>query len=240
MKKKGFSLIELIISCFIFVGLSILVFTFFRYGTRSFQTANQKHGLQTDALRTVESLKTELSRSARSSIDLLGEDDPSRSISVEGQSVRRDVISMAALKKWQDFTSSENYDLESAAPKWNRYLIFYATKAEIGQIIRVKLDPTPPPEAPRRILSSDLDATINDDPNLNRYAGEVPSYVALARNVHEFKITPDGGGFSVSLKLKERHITEAIEPGARRPYDFYELKLTVTPGNTYPNDLTTE
>ncbi len=76
--------------------LSGLIFSFFSYGTRAFAQANAKHGLQADALRTMESLQKELKRSTLASISL--KNDNSRVITVDGKSVHRDVITLAALQ----------------------------------------------------------------------------------------------------------------------------------------------
>lgn len=233
--KRGFSLIELTVSCLIFMTLSALIFSFFRYGTRSFQKANQKHGLQSDALRSLESLQNELKRSSRTSVDVLS--DSSREMTVDGTPVHRDVISFATLKEWGDKTNSENYDLETGAPKWNRYWVFYATKAEQGHFIKLKVDPNPAPEASIKLPRADLDRLCYDNPDTNSFSGQTPAYVTLAKNVVNFEIgAPERGSYPVSLKLKEKHQVEATEPGARRPYDYYELRLRITPENSFPNN----
>lgn len=235
MKRHGFSLIELIVAVGLFLGVSVLVFAFFRYGTRSFFKATQKHGMQTDALRTVESLQMELKRSAGASVLL--ENDSTRAVTVEGETVQRDVISFVTLKDFRDLTNSENFEPTTGVPLWNRYWIYYATMEEEGRMIRLKVDPDPAPQGPMPLLRSDFVRLFYDNPQTNVFEGETPPYVVLAHNVYDFRLRRDGGTFEVSLKLKEKHQKDAVEAGERRPYDYYEIKLTVTPENSFPNDL---
>ncbi|MCA9779756.1 MAG: type II secretion system protein [Candidatus Eremiobacteraeota bacterium] len=234
-KKYGFSLIELMVAVSLFLGLSVLVFGFFRYGTRAFFTANQKHGMQMDALRTIESLQMELKRSARASV--YPESGPSRSMIVEGQTVQRDVISFATLKDFRDISSSENYDPTTGAPLWNRYWVYYATKEEEGRMVRLKVDPDPAPEAPVPLPQSDFERLYYDNPSSNTFEGQNPPYVVLAKNVYDFRVTGVEGAFFISLKLKEKHQKETVEAGERRPYDYYEIDLSIRPENSFPNDL---
>lgn len=242
-RSPGFSLIELVIAVGIFGILSILIFSFFRFGTRSFQAATNKQGLQLDALRAMESLQTELKRSNRASVTVL--DGPSRTITapVEGP-VQRNGVSFLTLKNWQDKTNPNNFDLESQAPLWNRYLVFYATKDEIGQFIRVKADPNPAPEGAIEMVQDDLDLLLRDDPSLNNFAGGTPPYTILTKNVLEFSAEEgkDGlgkltGDYKFSLKLKQKKAKGPVGPGPTRPFDYYEIEVVIKPENSYPNDL---
>jgi type II secretory pathway pseudopilin PulG len=235
--KRGLSLIELMVAVGLFLGVSILIFAFFRYGVRSFSQANQRHGMQTDSLRTIESLQVELKRSAVASV--LVENDGSRSLTVDGKVVQRDVIAFATLKDFRDISNSENYDTVTGAPLWNRYWVYYATKEEKGRIVRLKVDPDPAPEGPLPLLKDDFDRLYYDNPQTNSFEGETPQYVVLARNVYDFRITPAGAGgsFLVSLKLKEKHQHEAVKASKRRSHDYYEIKLSIAPENSFPNDL---
>ena len=237
MTKRGFSLLELMIAVGLFLGLSLLIFVFFRYGVRSFSKANQKHGMQTDALRTVVSLQVELKRSALASV--LYENGSSRALTVDGKLVQRDVISFATLKNFRDISSSENYDPDTGAPLWNRYWVYYATKDETGRMIRLKVDPDPAPEGPLPLLSDDFERLYYDNPDTNSFEGQTPPYVELAKNVYDFRVTPDtvGGSFLISLKLKEKRLLEAVQAQRRRTHDYYEIKLSITPENSFPNDL---
>lgn len=244
MRTRGFSLLELMVAVGIFLGTSVLIFSFFRFGTRSFQQANAKNLLQTDALRVMESLQVELTRTSLPTIKLMN--DTSREMTIDTEVVRRDAISFAGLQNWRRKSDSLNYDPDTGAPLWNRYHIFYATKDTEGQLIRVKIDPSPPPNAPLPMLTTDFDQVYNDDPNLNDFDNETPPYVVLSKNAYDFRINEElvfydarkrRVSYDVALKLREKHKLEGQESGARRQYDYYELKLRLEPGNSFPNDL---
>ncbi len=235
--QRGFALIEVIVASALFMVLSGLIFSFFSYGARSFQHVNSKHGLQMDALRVIESLQTELKRSALGSVTL--RNDSTRAALVDGETVSRDVVNFATLQSWQDRTNSINFDLQTGVPKWNRYLTFYATTEPEGQLIRHRVDPNPPPETPLPISRDDFASLYYDDPSVNLFDGARPQYIALCKNVHEFSIERPLGesSFLVHLKLKERHTSSPQYGGQRRAYDYYELALTIRPENSFPNDL---
>lgn len=238
MNKRGFSLIEVMVAVGMFLGVSVLIFAFFRYGVRSFAQANQKHGMQMDALRTIESLQMELKRSTLASVLRDAKDNTSaRTISVDGEDVQRDVISFATLENFRDINNSENYDRSTGAPLWNRYWIYYATTEPEGRIIRMKVAPDPPPEGPLPLRRSDFDRLHYDNPGTNTFEGENPQYVVLAKNVYHFSIEKSGGSFLVFLKLREKHQKEAVKVKQRREYDYYEMKVSITPENSFPNDL---
>lgn len=241
-RKRGFSIIELVVAASIFVILSGLVFSFFRFGSRSFQQANAKHGLQTDALRTIESLQVELKRSNRSSVSLLN--DTTRQTNTPDGIQQRHAICFLTLKNWNDKTNPNNYDLETQAPIWNRYLVFYATTPEFGELIRLRLDPNPAPTGAIRLPDDELVKVVHDDPKLNVFDGVVAPYVILSKNVSAFSVAEgiDSGGkktgtYEASLKLKQKRPLNSNPGELNRPYEYYELKVSIRPENSYPNDL---
>ncbi|HIB64582.1 MAG TPA: prepilin-type N-terminal cleavage/methylation domain-containing protein [Phycisphaerales bacterium] len=231
----GFSLIELVFAMGIFSIISVLIFAFFRFGTRSFSRANEKHGLQTDALRVAESLQLEMKRTNRSSVRILPVNDTS-----DGEAVRRDVVSFISLKDWKAKGDDDNFDRVTRAPLWNRYVIFYATGEDIGRLIRLRADPNPAPNAPVRIPTDDLDKLHFDNPSLNRIDGEVPEYIELSKSVFSFETDEvklagrTTGEYDILLKLKQKRSRDQIESAEAREYDHYELSLRIRPENSFP------
>jgi hypothetical protein len=235
--RRGFSILELSVACCIFMGVLAIVFFFFRYGTRAFVTANQRQGVQADALRIMDGLQADLKRTAGRSVLVLN--DSSRVRSVDGVNVRRDAISLASLKDWSDPNNTENFDLAGSQPKWNRYWIYYASlDADRGSLIRLKIDPTPPPISPVPLTISKFANLCKDNPALNNFDGATPAHSELSHNIYEFKLDRESNNsFRISLKLQEKR---QLTPGGVKAegMETFQLQMYVRPENTYPQDLT--
>ncbi|MFN8607979.1 MAG: hypothetical protein U0931_10630 [Vulcanimicrobiota bacterium] len=236
-KRRGFSILELAVACLMFLGVLSVVFFFFRYGTRAFITANQRQGVQADALRVMDGLQADVKRTAARSILILN--DNSRIRPVGSANVHRDVISMAGLKDWSNLNDTENFDLAGSQPKWNRYWVYYATvDADRGTLIRLKVDPLPPPISPTALTIGKLLGLCKDNPALNNFDGATPAHSELSRNIYEFQIERQGNNsFRISLKLQEKR---QLRPGggAVSGMETFQIKMHVRPENTYPQDLT--
>lgn len=233
--RRAFSVIELLVASVMFLSLLGVVFLFFRYGTRAFAIANQRQGVQADALRVMDGLQSELKRTSGSSV--LFKRDLTRIRTVEGSPVHRDVVSFVSLKDWTDPTNTENFDVLNAQPKWNRYWVFYATTdQDRGNLVRLKVDPLPPPVAPRRLALDELDLLCRNDPALNSYGGITPAFVYLARNVHEFRFEANSiNQYQISLKLREKR-RQRPDGGPVQGDETYQLIMSVRPENTVPQD----
>lgn len=234
-RRRGFSLLELMVACSLFLGMLAVVFFFFRYGTRAFNTATQRQGVQADALRIMDGLQADLKRSSDTSILLAN--DAARTRVVDGVTVHRDAISFITLKNWSNPADVDNFEVPGGQPKWNRYWVFYATtNADRGQMVRLKVDPSPPPIAPIPLTMSDLSHLIQDDPSLNLFQGAVPAFVFLARNVYDFSVTRAAANeFSISCKLQERRQLRP-DGGIIQGVETYQLLMRVRPENTYPQE----
>lgn len=234
--RRGFSLLELAVACCMFLGVLSIVFFFFRYGTRAFITASQRQGVQADALRVMDGLQADLKRTAGRSVLILN--DNSRVHMVDGVNVHRDAISLASLKDWSDPNNTENFDLAGSQPRWNRYWVYYATvDIDRASLIRLKVDPTPPPISPSPLTIAKFVNLCKDNTNLNSFEGATPAQSQLCRNVYEFKLDREGNNsFRASLKLQEKR---QLRPGsgAVSGMETFQLQMYVRPENTYPQDL---
>jgi len=217
-----------LVACSLFLVVLAIVFLFFGFGTRAFQTASQRQGVQSDALRVLDGLQSDLKRSAGSSVTWV-----SRQRLVDTQTVKRDAICFAALKDWSSIHDSDNFDLLTAQPKWNRYWIYYATvNQEMGQMVRLKVDPSPPPIAP--IPLPNVVSLLQDDPQSNNYNGQRPDFSYLARNVLEFSVQ-EVSSYEYLIVLKLRELAPPKPGGGpTRLHETYELRMGVHPENTYP------
>lgn len=234
--SRGFSLIELLVASSLFMGLLVVIFLFFRYATRAYVTATQRQGVQADALRVMDGLQADLRRTSGTSIHF--RNDASRTRIIEGVTVHRDVLSFVGLQEWSDPTNTQNFDVTNAQPIWNRYWVFYATNnQDRGTLIRLKVDPTPPPIAPKRLTSTELTDLCRDDPSLNRFHGINVGHVALAHNVFDFQVHSSGRNqLQISLKLQEKR---RLRPDGSKieGQETYQLLMNVRPENTVPQDF---
>ncbi|MBX3172067.1 MAG: hypothetical protein KF760_31965 [Candidatus Eremiobacteraeota bacterium] len=230
-------MLELAIACMLFLGVLGIVFFFFRYGTRAFMTANQRQGVQADALRVMDGLQADLKRTAGKSVLILN--NSARTRTIETATVHRDAISLISLKDWSDPNNTENFDLAGSQPKWNRYWIYYASNdQDRGALIRLKVDPLPPPISPIPLTILKFANLCRDNPSFNNFDGSVPAHSYLCRNVYEFKVDRDGNNsFRLSLKLQEKRQLRP-DGGIVQGMETYQLQMFVRPENTYPQDLT--
>lgn len=232
-RRGGYTLMELMVAVSIFLGLLAIVFFFFQFGARAFRSALQKQGVQSDALRVMDSLQADFRRTTAPSVLIR-----SRQRTVAGVAVGRDAVSFSSLKDWSNPHDSDNFDLITAQPKWNRYWVYYATQnQDRGSLLRVRLDPSPPPVAPLPLTLAEFSAVLQDNPNANLYQGGRPTTSTLCTNVYAFEFRPpDHGEYRLVLKLREKR---APRPGQGRMVeaeDTYEIVTSLRAENTYPQD----
>jgi hypothetical protein len=234
--RIGLSLTELIFATAMFSSMLVIVFFFFRYGSRAFVTATQRQGVQSEALRVMDSIQSDLARTAISSVlPKNSGPDLTRQRTINSEVVQRDVLSFVTLQNWTNPQDSHNFNVvEGGQPIWNRYLVYYATRdQDKGLLFRLKIDPSPPPISPLPMLNTKLNLVTRDNPDLNAYDGRRPECMTLAKNVHEFSVLTDGERVQISLKLRERRQNRP-DGGPAKGEEAYELQLLVRPQNTYP------
>lgn len=236
-RSRGFSVLELVVASSLFLFLLGIVFFLFRYGTRAFATANQRQGVQVEALRVMDSLQADLKRTASQSVSFLT--GPSRTRTLGTVTVHRDAICLIGLKDWSNSYNPENFDESGSRPKWNRYWIYYATTdKDRGEMVRLKVDPEPAPGSPSQIQILHFAALCNDNPALNSFAGVTPAHSYLCHNVYDFSVSKERNkSFRISLKLQERRQLRP-DGGKVEGLETYQLQMVVRPENTYPQDST--
>ncbi|MGE0488041.1 MAG: type II secretion system protein J [Vulcanimicrobiota bacterium] len=230
--RRGFSLLELMFAVALFSLLMIMVFAFFQYATRSFQLASVRQGIQSDGLRVMNSLQSDLRRTAESTITL---DPRLATVTVNGTTPRRDAISLGGLYNWTDASNTDNFDPGTGQPRWNRYIVYYATRNEEGaHLYKLVLEPAPPPIAPIALPLVDLQDASRDDPSTNVFQGSSPAFVLLAKNVQEFSLENKAGTIQVNVTLRERRGARP-NSGQGSGEEVFELMTGVRPENTYPS-----
>ena len=232
-RPQGYTLLELLVASTLFLTLLGIVFFFFQFGARAFRSALQKQGVQADALRVIDSLQSDFRRTTTPSVLIRP-----RQRTVTGVPTDRDAVSFGSLKDWSNPHDSDNFDLLTAQPKWNRYWVYYATQnVDRGALIRVRLDPSPPPIAPLPLNPTEFGSVLQDDPNANSFQGARPPSSRLCGNVYSFKFElPNQGEYRVILKLREKRPPRPGQGRMTDTEDTYEIVTSLRAENTYPQD----
>ena len=113
---KAFTLLETLISAFIFLTLIFLTGAIVEFGIRSSGTTNLRHNLQSSATRVMLTLQNDLRRSAYATLSLTARK------TVSGQ--ERDGICMATMSDWND---PAGFNTTYGTAAYDRYVGYYAT-----------------------------------------------------------------------------------------------------------------
>lgn len=222
MKRRGFSLLEVLMSAFLLGILSLVLFELFRAGTGHFRVAILRQGGQGAARRAILAMERKIQQAYPEATALLN--DVSRTVVVEGVTYHRDALCLPDLSNWGDMTCFTPGGL----PIWDRYTIIYATaEVPVGRLVLLTIDPgasgvsgpwagftpafltTPPPPPGGAVLSSKV----------------------LAQDVLDFSVVADSESFVVDLRLRGRALGPAHGPA--RVEDF-QARMRAKPQNRLP------
>lgn len=219
--RGGLSLIELLVGLTILSLLSALSFQFFAYGLRSFQRLVAQQGLETQLRRSLVALRRDLSLTNGHAVARITD----RRVSLDGRDFDRHALCFPARSDWR---APGAFEPVTGLPVWDRYLLYQATMAEAGELMRIQLDPPGGPFAAGPL------ADFTQNPTL--YLQANPSLIphlergqALASGLLEFVLTASDSpqDIHLNLKLLERH----SGPGGSR---MKEIDVQITALNTYP------
>lgn len=211
MRKRGFSLIELLLASSLLVLVMALVMVAFRYGVDAFHRANLQQGAAGEVARIVASLRRDLRRAHVRTVTVLSRDHSS------GQP--RDAICIGTLQDWNAVSS---FDGVNGLPKWDRYVSYYATME--GKIYRSHLDPSSPDFSPVPFAPYS-ESYLSEDASLN--PSEQTGYVLLSDQVEDFECAVNGNYVQVRIRVKGR---------TGRHQRVVEANLDVLAENTWPRD----
>lgn len=213
-RSRGFTVLELLVATTILGMLIGAVFFAFDYGARSFRISNSRQSVQGDLTRSYTSLREDLRKTHFRMVSAI-----ERTQVVDGENVRRDAICLGGL---QDWSSPSSFDEVNGLPKWDRYMLYYATAD--GKFVKAYLDPAVPDFSP---VTFDLDQNLhlNDDPATNDSVQS--GYVVLSTNCHEFETALEPAQDRVDLRLS------ITEDGGREDTSA-EVRLQIIPKNTWP------
>lgn len=215
LKSRGFTLLELILATSMLALLIIALFEAFDYGAKAFQLATSKQDSQAALTRAYSSLRDDLRRSHFRSVSRL-----ERVVSHEGAEYRRDGLCMAGLIDWEADTS---FDEINGLPKWDSYILYYATQD--GRLVRSKLELDRPDYSPAPFADLEESTYLNDDPRTN--TGYQKSFRVLASGLLDFRVQSDVPTDTVSVRC-------LLELTSRGKKNRSEFELEVFPQNTWP------
>ena len=211
MRTRGITLVEMLLSTTLLLLIMGLVVAGFRYGFLAFQRATVQQGAAGDLARIATSLKRDLRRTHARTVSIISRDHPS--------GAPRDGLCLGTLQDWNDPAS---FDGINGLPKWDRYVIYYATSD--GKLIRSRLDPSSPDFSPVPFPAYS-EAYLSDDPSLN--PSQQTGYVLLSEQVEDFECELAGNSVQARIRIRgEGGRTERV----------VEAILDVLAENTWPRD----
>lgn len=221
-RRPGFSLVEVMLAMALLSMVILGIFGVFDLGQSAFRLMASRQDLQSQARTALFPIERDTLQTALTTVTL--DDRAERSAVVEGTSFPRHAICMAGLDRWSDPT---NFEALSGLPRWNRYLVYFATRQAGGFLVRWQVRP----EAGASGTWSDFSQGLPDDlamPTLP--AGyELERQQTLAVNVLEFRVEPQEQTLIYHLKLRRR---AGERLGGARPRDeSFQLRLEATPNN---------
>lgn len=223
---RGFSLLELVICFGIFSLLSLVALGILVFGAQGFHQVVYEQGSQTDLRRIMASLQRDLTSTHHRSLTLIDRDSAA--------GYPRDAICLASLDSWSDPGNFDRY----LRPRWNRYIIYYATleqkgKNQAGRLIREVCSPNGAPTGAfefSTFLTSPGYFLVEGPALQNR---DVKSQI-LSDRLWKFELSNDLVTQSISLRLALRNPPQNTATGTEREMHTMEVLQEIKPANTWP------
>lgn len=204
-----------------------LSFQLFEWGSRAFVLVHLRSGLQGEARRMAVAVESDLRRSDLQMVEVVdATTDPSRRVTsaLEQESGVREAICFPTLSRWDDPAC---VDRANCQPLWDRYTVLYATREDLGRLVKQNYQPA---GAPYTGPFGSLGLLLGDNPALNPGA-QVP--LVLSNSVLSFGVAMDPDRAQVSLNLTLAG-SGSLKAGRRRTRERYQSKFTYRLENTPP------
>jgi hypothetical protein len=217
---------ELIVCFGIFSLLSLVALGILVFGSQGFHRVIYEQGSQSDLRRIMASLQRDFQSTHHRSISLIDRDSAS--------GYQRDGICLASLDNWND---PGNFD-EYLRPRWNRYVVYYATleqngKNEAGRLIREVVQPSGAPVGPFEFSTFLASPGYFLEEGTPLQTSSVESQV-LSDRLWKFELGNDLVAQSVSLRLALRNPPQPNATGIERDMHTMEVLQEIKPANTWP------
>lgn len=215
-QQLGGTLSELLVAVSVFAIALGAMFMLFHKSYQSFHFLEQRQSVQSQALRISSALEADFRLTHLYSVGV-----ERNTITVGGQSVRRDKVCCLLVDDWQD---PDNFHDANGIPIWNRYAIYRTDLEDNGSLERIVYDP--PGARPLPVASLEDLSTLNNNRVRNRQL--------LCENVLSWQCDVDTTRQVVTQTLLLR------KEGARRGLDqkkieeSFEARFRWAPKNTVP------
>ncbi|MBN9413980.1 MAG: prepilin-type N-terminal cleavage/methylation domain-containing protein [Candidatus Eremiobacteraeota bacterium] len=230
MIRRGFTLLESLITIAVMGGLVLMVFAVFEVGVTGFKVGGNRLDLQGDLRRVLTPLRKDLQNSSFQSVSTVSVTADNIPLKPPNPSpaatVQRDGLCMNGLRNSQD---DDSYDNVSGLPIWDCFVCYFATQdSPDGKMVRMLLrDPSRDTLGiPRPLSPSDLSLS-----NPDLLASNVR---VLSDQIMEFGAVLDPANQLVRLHLKLRSKVGRQQMGGRSLVEILEIETTVDPANTNP------
>jgi hypothetical protein len=230
MKRRAFSVLEIVFSMAIMAFVMVGIFWVFDMGQQSFHFVSLRQGLQAEARIAYLQMHTDLRHSSYVSVTALARTVGvvlPRQESKGVQTLDRDGLCLAGV---QDWSAASATDPITGFPNFDAYVVYYATSEPEGRLIRQLV--TPAIVGPYLNSQFSLGSSMNDNPILN--VNRVGAGRILSQRVLSFQARRDDSKRLVYVSLKFRALGGKKPGGGARADETYELSLRSFPENTYP------
>ncbi len=226
MNRRGLTLPEVVVCFGIFSLLSLVALGTLVYGATGFHQVVYQQGSQNDVRRIMAALQRDLASTHHRSITV------EKRQSVAGYA--RDAMALCSLDSWSDPANFDNY----LRPRWNCYVVYYASREqngvnEAGKLVRQVCYPrgTPVGAFEYATFISSPESLIRDGEPLQ--SDEVRSQI-LTDRLWKFELVDNPLTQSVSIRLSLRNPPQKRATGIERDLHSIEVLQEIKPANTWP------
>ena len=225
MRNRAFSLSEVIVVCALMGLVMGGVFLLFHMGTRGFSRAVSESGAVGELQRASRVIQRDLRLT-----HFLSASERQREVTTSAGTFDRDGLAVAGVSNW---AAPSNFEAGTELPKWNRWILFYASRDEKGKLYRLEMVRNPDskgnyyPIVPLGNLQKymvndplELEETLRVSTlchNLRSFRVEIDPYERLLKTT--FRINKDG--------VKRMTSEQSVE-------DSLEAQFDISPMNSYP------
>lgn len=221
--RRGLSLPELIVCCFIFITLIIALMATFIQAARTFQLLVTRQGIQTELRRINALLRRDVALTDFRSLGVVEGDSATTSD-------ERDAVCFVGVDSWTDRANFDDY----LKPLWNIYVLYYGTRNQndkvppsgdpsLGQLIRKEV-----------VQSIPFPVPLEKGFLGNAIATPGTSYKLLTRNLVSFKAELNQMEENLRVHLVLRSDRNATTLGRQRESELIECYIDMRPENTWP------